>query len=69
MGFPKAKADAAGLDPKVGATNPEDDKSNVNWQTGGRRIGNKSGRLKFGKSSVSGLNTGEPTCRDDWDKC
>lgn len=68
MGFPKTKGDANGLDEKMGSTVAEDEKSNVNWQRGGQKIGNNAGRLKFGKSSVSDLNKGVGGCRDDYDK-
>jgi hypothetical protein len=62
MGFPKDKSDAAGKDKQFGNAIPEDEKSNINWQRGGDRIGPKS-KVKFGTSSVAGLNTGVKTSR------
>lgn len=65
MAFPKDKNSSNGTDKKFGNVIAEDDKSNINWQKGGQKIGLITGRLKFGKQSVASLNTGVCTYQDD----
>lgn len=65
MGFPKDISDKNGLNKKFGNAVAADENSNVNWQKGGDKINTIGGRLKFGKSNVSSLNTGVGGCRDD----
>jgi hypothetical protein len=66
MAFPKTPvAGVNGLSQAAGNAIAEDEKSNINWQKSSQRIGTTNGRVKFGKQSISSLNKGVGTCRDD----
>lgn len=65
MAFPKDKADSNGINKKFGNTIPADERSNKGPTTGTKTVGVIKGRLTMSKSSVSSLNTGVCTYRDD----
>lgn len=64
MAFPKGINDANGLNKKFGSAIAEDEQSNK-VPSGGKKIGPIKGRITTSKSSVSSLNKGVSTCRDD----
>lgn len=58
--FPKGNDNQGGLNEKYGNAVAADERSNKGPTGSTKTIGNIEGRLKFSKTSVASLNTGEP---------
>lgn len=65
MSFPSDKSDSDNKTKKFGNTLPADEKSNKGPASESKTIGVIKGRYTFGKQSITSLNDGVSTCRDD----